>query len=438
MRRFDQQGHALATTLAALATEQAAREDAAVEAERSRIAVEMHDVVAHAVSLMVVQVGATRMELERDGSKQPRLRTAEQTGRDALEELRRTLGVLRRGPTDDLHPLPGLAAVPALVQGFRDAGLDVALQLDDVGVIAISTELAAYRILQEALTNALKHGGGRSVSASLRRVGDNLVVDVTNPLAEVSAARRGGNERATRNGLAGMRERASMFSGSIRAERTHGRFEVHAVLPLADLPVRWKHLVIRVVVADDQGLVRAGLCAILASQDDISIVGEAADGAEAIEVVRSTRPDVVLMDVRMPGVDGIEATRQLADCSARILMLTTFDLDKHVYAAMKAGACGFLLKDAMPESLIDAVRAAARGEALLAPQSPRDSSRNSFVARTRRHDGHQTRTANSARTGSASRSRPGTLQHRDRPTALPLRGHSQDARHPVAHQAPAA
>jgi DNA-binding NarL/FixJ family response regulator len=125
---------------------------------------------------------------------------------------------------------------------------------------------------------------------------------------------------------------------------------------------------IRVVVADDQGLVRAGLCAILASQDDISIVGEAADGAEAIEVVRSTRPDVVLMDVRMPGVDGIEATRQLADSSARILMLTTFDLDKHVYAAMKAGACGFLLKDAMPESLIDAVRAAARGEALLAPQ----------------------------------------------------------------------
>jgi signal transduction histidine kinase len=237
MRRFDQQGQALATTLAALATEQAAREDAAVEAERSRIAVEMHDVVAHAVSLMVVQVGATRMELERDGSKQPRLRTAEQTGRDALMELRRTLGVLRRGLTDDLHPLPGLTAVPALVQGFRDAGLDVALQLGDVGVIAISTELAAYRILQEALTNALKHGGGRSVSASLRRVGDSLVVDVTNPLADVSAVRRGGTESGVRNGLAGMRERASMFSGSIRAERAHGRFEVHAVLPLADRPV---------------------------------------------------------------------------------------------------------------------------------------------------------------------------------------------------------
>jgi DNA-binding NarL/FixJ family response regulator len=129
--------------------------------------------------------------------------------------------------------------------------------------------------------------------------------------------------------------------------------------------------VIRVVVADDQGLVRAGLCAILASQDDLAIVGEAADGMEAIAVVRSTKPDVVLMDVRMPGIDGIEATRQLADSPARILMLTTFDLDKHVYAAMKAGACGFLLKDALPQALIDAVRAAARGEALLAPQITR-------------------------------------------------------------------
>jgi signal transduction histidine kinase len=238
MRRFDLQGQALAHTLAALAAEQSTREDAAIEAERSRIAVEMHDVVAHAVSLMVVQVGATRMELERDGSKQQRLRTAEQTGRDALVELRRTLGVLRQASADDLQPLPGLTAVPALVQGFRDAGLDVVLQLSDaVGVVPVSTELAAYRILQEALTNALKHGGGRTVSASVRRVDDNLVVDVTNPLRDELAARLGGGDQAARGGLAGMRERASMFSGSLRAGRSHGRFEVHAVLPLlADVP----------------------------------------------------------------------------------------------------------------------------------------------------------------------------------------------------------
>jgi signal transduction histidine kinase len=238
MRRFDLQGQALTRTLAALAAEQSLREDAAVEVERNRIAVEMHDVVAHAVSLMVVQVGATRMELERDGSKQQRLRTAEQTGREALVELRRTLGVLRHAAADDLQPLPGLAAVPALVQGFREAGLDVDLRVSEtVGVVSVSTELAAYRILQEALTNALKHGGGATVTASVRRVDDNLLVDVTNPLRENPVrddfvGRRA--ESGARNGLAGMRERATMFSGSLRAGRSQGRFEVHAVLPLAD------------------------------------------------------------------------------------------------------------------------------------------------------------------------------------------------------------
>jgi DNA-binding NarL/FixJ family response regulator len=128
---------------------------------------------------------------------------------------------------------------------------------------------------------------------------------------------------------------------------------------------------IRVVVADDQGLVRAGLCAIVASQDDLDVVGEAGDGVEAVRAVRELQPDVVLMDVRMPGLDGIEATRRLADTAARILMLTTFDLDSYVYAALRAGACGFLLKDGRPEALVGAIRSAARGEALLAPQITR-------------------------------------------------------------------
>jgi DNA-binding NarL/FixJ family response regulator len=128
---------------------------------------------------------------------------------------------------------------------------------------------------------------------------------------------------------------------------------------------------IRIVVADDHALLRTGLAGILGSQDDLEVVGEAVDGKEAVRVVRELKPDVVLMDVRMPELDGIEATRQLVDSSSRILMLTTFDLDKYVYAAMKAGAAGFLLKDAAPEVLIEAVRAVARGEALLAPQITR-------------------------------------------------------------------
>ena len=128
---------------------------------------------------------------------------------------------------------------------------------------------------------------------------------------------------------------------------------------------------IRAIVVDDHALLRSGLMGILGSQDDIDVVGEGADGRDAIRLVRSLRPDVVLMDVRMPQMDGIEATRLLAETSTRILMLTTFDQDRYVYAALKAGASGFLLKDTAPESLIAAVRSAVRGDTLLAPQITR-------------------------------------------------------------------
>jgi DNA-binding NarL/FixJ family response regulator len=131
--------------------------------------------------------------------------------------------------------------------------------------------------------------------------------------------------------------------------------------------------VIRVLIADDQALVRGGFHSILAGQDDIEIVGEAEDGQQAVEVAEQLRPDVVLMDIRMPGVDGIEATRRIVarGLSSRVLVLTTFDLDNYVYEAMKAGASGFLLKTAPPRQLADAVRTVAAGDALLAPSVTR-------------------------------------------------------------------
>jgi DNA-binding NarL/FixJ family response regulator len=131
-----------------------------------------------------------------------------------------------------------------------------------------------------------------------------------------------------------------------------------------------------IVVADDHEVVRAGFAALLDTQPDFQVLGTAADGAEAVAVCRSVRPDVVLMDVRMPGTDGIEATRQLtspapADPAAgpgpRVLILTTFDLDEYVFDALRAGASGFLLKDVTAERLFEAVRIVASGEALLAP-----------------------------------------------------------------------
>lgn len=128
-------------------------------------------------------------------------------------------------------------------------------------------------------------------------------------------------------------------------------------------------MTLRVLIADDQELVRAGFRMILDSRDGIEVVGEAGDGQEAVAATRRLRPDVALMDVRMPVMDGVEATRRIvaADCGTRVLMLTTYGLDDVVAAALRAGASGFLLKDARPAELVDAVHVVARGDALLAP-----------------------------------------------------------------------
>ncbi|HEY3717522.1 MAG TPA: response regulator transcription factor [Jatrophihabitantaceae bacterium] len=132
---------------------------------------------------------------------------------------------------------------------------------------------------------------------------------------------------------------------------------------------------IRVLLADDQALVRAGFAALLDAQDDMQVVGQAADGAAAVELVREHRPDVVLMDIRMPGTDGLAATRAIAADPAltdvRVVILTTFELDEYVFEALRAGATGFLVKHTEPAELIRAVRTVAEGEALLSPSVTR-------------------------------------------------------------------
>jgi DNA-binding NarL/FixJ family response regulator len=133
-------------------------------------------------------------------------------------------------------------------------------------------------------------------------------------------------------------------------------------------------MTVRVLIVDDQSLVRAGFRMILDAETEIEVVGEASDGLEAVLAARQTEPDVILMDVRMPNVDGLEATRRLLDGrdeGPRILILTTFDLDEYVYEALRAGASGFLLKDTPPEQLVEAIMIVARGDALLAPSITR-------------------------------------------------------------------
>jgi DNA-binding NarL/FixJ family response regulator len=133
--------------------------------------------------------------------------------------------------------------------------------------------------------------------------------------------------------------------------------------------------VIRVAVADDQALVRSGFAVLLRSADDIDVVGEAADGRAAVDLAVRARPDVILMDIRMPEMDGLEATRRItagaATAGTKVLILTTFDLDEYVFEALRAGASGFLLKDTLPDDLLAAVRVVADGDALLAPKVTR-------------------------------------------------------------------
>jgi DNA-binding NarL/FixJ family response regulator len=158
-------------------------------------------------------------------------------------------------------------------------------------------------------------------------------------------------------------------------------------------------MTVRVVVADDQALVRVGFCGIIAATPGFTVVGEAGNGAEAVEAARRTRPDVILMDVRMPVMDGIEATRQItASTDVRALILTTFDLDEYVFAALRAGASGFLLKDTVPADLLTAIRVVAAGDALLAPSV------------TRRLIGEFTRAFPGAGTRAAARPAQGATQ----------------------------
>jgi DNA-binding NarL/FixJ family response regulator len=130
---------------------------------------------------------------------------------------------------------------------------------------------------------------------------------------------------------------------------------------------------VRVVIADDQALVRGGFRMIIEEREDLEVVGEAENGEEAVALVARTEPDVVLMDVRMPGIDGLEATRRIvaSGSAARIIILTTYDLDEYVSEALRAGASGFLLKDVRPGALVDGIRVVARGDALLAPSVTR-------------------------------------------------------------------
>jgi signal transduction histidine kinase len=235
LRRRRDQALALADHLKRVHRERADRERAVLIEERARIARELHDIVAHAVSVMVVNVGAARMQLDLDPqrSREPLLR-AEQTGRQALAELRRLLGVLRTGPDDDdaaaVTPQPDLTDLQRLAEQWQTSGVSVGLRRSgDVSTLDPGLQVSAFRIVQEALTNAVKHGPATRVEVDLRRTADRLVIEVHD---DGTGRRTGLGLPTSGHGLIGMQERAAIFGGHVSAgPASPGGWQVRAELP---------------------------------------------------------------------------------------------------------------------------------------------------------------------------------------------------------------
>ena len=247
-----------------------------------------------------------------------------------------------------------------LLDAFGRAGLPVRLQVDgDSAPLPRGLDLSAYRIIQEGLTNALKHAHASHADVRVRYEPDELLIDVRDDGHGPTAGDGLGH------GLVGVRERVKLYGGEMSAGAAQRRRLRADHAP----PAGGRAMTVSVLVADDQSMVRAGFRLLLSGEPDITVVAEARDGLEAVEKAGRFHPAVVLMDIRMPELDGLEATRRIlaADAHARVLILTTFDLDEYIYEALSAGASGFVLKDDPPEQLISAIHTVAAGNALLSP-----------------------------------------------------------------------
>ena len=335
----------------------------ATAVERARIAREMHDSVAHHLTVIVaLSDGALSAVNRAPAQATEAIRGVSSTAREALAETRRLLGVLRAdGGLELRQPLPGLSDLDGLFTRVRAAGLPVRYERSGpAGDTSPGVQLVVFRLVQEALTNTMKHAGpGASADVRLRLAPGEVRVEVENKFQRRPRWRTlypwGWHDRDGRT-----RQRLRRRAGLRPAPAE--RLEVTARL-------KGVGIVIRVLLVDDHSLIRMGFRLVLEGETDIEVVGKAADGATALAMCSALRPDVVLMDVRMPGRDGIEATRDIvaAGLPCKVLILTTFDLDDYVYAGLRAGASGFLLKDTQPDSLVAAIRTIAAGDAVLAP-----------------------------------------------------------------------
>ena len=357
----------------------------AAAAERTRIARELHDIVSHSLAVVITLADAAALVSQADPDQGAEaMAEVSEVGRRALSDMRAMLGVLRTdeppGSPVPQPPQPGVGQLGALVERIRATGLAVSLTVEGTAFpLGAAAELTAYRIVQEALTNTLRHAAARHAAGHghLRRARSadpgGRRRRLGRPGARATASRPTREPRPWRRRDAGAGRPAPRRAarGPGRRRRMAGRG--HPPAPGGPGRPGGAGMTISVLLADDQPLLRRGFRMILEAEGDLTVVAEAGDGEEAVEQARRHVPDVVLMDIRMPGTDGIEATRRItaADERVRVLVLTTFDLDEYAFGAARAGASGFLLKDVRPADLVAAVRTVASGDAVVSPRVTR-------------------------------------------------------------------
>ena len=353
--------------------------------ERQRMAREIHDTLAQGLTGIITQLEAAQ-QTGNDAERERRIGNAKRLARDSLAEARRSVQALRPQALENSRLPEALA--DEVARWSVTSG--VAGEVETTGearALHPEVEVTLLRVAQEALANVAKHAGASRAGVTLSYMEDVVSLDVRDdgagfvppgpPAAERQPGQREPADASQSTGPAERRLRpdrdaaAGQPAGRAAGDRVgtgggHGRIGQPARHPAGRIHVSQ---IIRLLIADDHPVVRDGLRGIFEASGEFEVAGEAANGREAVDRAAALRPDVVLMDLRMPVLDGVSAIRLLAEkgVSARVLVLTTFDTDTDVVPAIEAGATGYLLKDSPPDELLRGVRAAARGEAVLSP-----------------------------------------------------------------------